>query len=48
MAGRAFGSQTSGQLVVFTHTDNLVADIKGQTGAERVIFYGQRYGPDHY
>ncbi|KAB8273844.1 hypothetical protein BDV30DRAFT_238371 [Aspergillus minisclerotigenes] len=48
MAGMAFGSQMSGQLVVFTHTDNLVADIKGQTGAKRVVFYGQKYDPDKY
>ncbi|KAE8140108.1 hypothetical protein BDV38DRAFT_280573 [Aspergillus pseudotamarii] len=41
IAGMAFGGQVSGQIVVFTHIDNLIADIKERTGAKRVVFYGQ-------
>ncbi|KAB8217711.1 hypothetical protein BDV33DRAFT_206070 [Aspergillus novoparasiticus] len=44
VAGIAFGSQIWGKIVIFTHIDNLIADIKRQTGAEQVVFYGQR-GP---
>ncbi|KAB8264367.1 hypothetical protein BDV32DRAFT_135295 [Aspergillus pseudonomiae] len=48
IAGLAFGAQMSGQIVVFTHIDSLIADIKGQTGAEQVIFYGQEQPTEAY
>ncbi|GAB1190957.1 hypothetical protein APSETT444_000125 [Aspergillus pseudonomiae] len=48
IAGLAFGAQMSGRIVVFTHIDSLIADIKGQTGAEQVIFYGQEQPTEEY
>ncbi|KNG91626.1 hypothetical protein ANOM_000244 [Aspergillus nomiae NRRL 13137] len=48
IAGLAFGAQMSGRIVVFTHIDSLIADIKGQTGAEQVIFYGQKQPTEAY
>lgn len=48
IVGMAFGGQMSGQIVVFTHIDNLIADVKDQTGAERVVFYGQEEPVEEY
>ncbi|KAE8163749.1 hypothetical protein BDV40DRAFT_287471 [Aspergillus tamarii] len=48
IVGMAFGGQMTGQIVVFTHIDNLIADVKDQTGAERVVFYGQEEPVEEY
>ncbi|OGM50085.1 hypothetical protein ABOM_001390 [Aspergillus bombycis] len=43
MVGMGFGAQVGGQIVVFTHVNDLVADIKGQTGVDQVTFYAQEW-----
>ncbi|EIT76821.1 hypothetical protein AO1008_06599 [Aspergillus oryzae 100-8] len=41
--GMAFGGQVQGQIVVFTHIDDLIADIKEQTAVDEVVFYTQEW-----
>ncbi|KNG87572.1 hypothetical protein ANOM_004053 [Aspergillus nomiae NRRL 13137] len=43
MVGMGFGAQVGGQIVVFTHVDDLIADIKSQTGVDQVTFYAQEW-----
>ncbi|KAE8356879.1 hypothetical protein BDV28DRAFT_41969 [Aspergillus coremiiformis] len=41
MVGMGFGGQLFGRITVFTRVDDLVADIKRETGAAQIILYGE-------
>ncbi|KAB8205942.1 hypothetical protein BDV34DRAFT_212808 [Aspergillus parasiticus] len=41
--GMTFGGQVQGQILVFTHIDDLITDIKDQTRVDEVVFYAQEW-----
>ncbi|KAB8227935.1 uncharacterized protein BDW43DRAFT_304244 [Aspergillus alliaceus] len=43
MVGMGFGGQVQGQIFVFTHVNDLITDIKDQTGVDEVTFYAQEW-----
>ncbi|KAE8153920.1 hypothetical protein BDV25DRAFT_136487 [Aspergillus avenaceus] len=43
MVGMGFGGQVQGQVSVFTHVNDLIDDIKDQTGVDQVTIYTQEW-----